>query len=52
MRKGWYPVIDYDKYVGHMVCSNMCRHGGDNTAHLPAVHAVEDALCHCKISDG
>lgn len=28
MGKGWYSVIDYDIYMGHMVCSNMCRHGG------------------------
>lgn len=26
--------------------------GGDGAAHLPAVHAGADALCHCKISDG
>ena len=27
MSKGWYPVIDYDKCVGCMVCNDMCRHG-------------------------
>ena len=27
MSKGWYPVIDYDKCVGCMVCNNMCKHG-------------------------
>ena len=27
MSKGWYPVIDYDKCIGCMVCNNMCKHG-------------------------
>lgn len=27
MSIGWYPVIDYDKCVGCMVCNDMCRHG-------------------------
>ncbi len=27
MSKGWYPVIDYDKCVGCMVCNDMCQHG-------------------------
>ncbi len=27
MSKGWYPVIDYDKCVGCMVCNDMCKHG-------------------------
>ena len=27
MSKGWYPIIDYDKCVGCMVCNDMCKHG-------------------------
>lgn len=27
MSKGWYPIIDYNKCVGCMVCNNMCKHG-------------------------
>ena len=27
MSKNWYPVIDYEKCVGCMVCHDMCRHG-------------------------
>ncbi len=27
MSTGWYPVIDYDKCVGCMICNNMCKHG-------------------------
>lgn len=27
MSKGWYPIIDYDKCIGCMVCNNMCKHG-------------------------
>ncbi len=27
MSQTWYPVIDYDKCVGCMVCNDMCKHG-------------------------
>lgn len=27
MSVNWYPVIDYDKCIGCMACSDMCRHG-------------------------
>jgi arsenate reductase len=27
MSKGWYPVIDYGKCIGCMVCNDMCKHG-------------------------
>ncbi len=27
MSKTWYPVIDYDKCIGCMVCNDMCKHG-------------------------
>ena len=27
MSKNWYPVIDYEKCAGCMVCNDMCRHG-------------------------
>ncbi len=27
MSKAWYPVIDYDKCIGCMVCNDMCKHG-------------------------
>lgn len=27
MSKGWYPVIDYEKCVGCMVCNDMCSQG-------------------------
>ncbi|MBQ8296461.1 MAG: 4Fe-4S binding protein [Ruminococcus sp.] len=27
MSKNWYPIIDYDKCIGCMVCNDMCRHG-------------------------
>ncbi len=27
MSKNWYPVIDYDKCIGCMVCNDMCKHG-------------------------
>ena len=27
MSKTWYPVIDYDKCIGCLVCHDMCRHG-------------------------
>ena len=40
MSKNWYPVIDYRKCIGCMVCSNMCRHGVykmDNTKGKPQV---------------
>ena len=40
MSKGWYPVIDYDKCVGCMVCNDMCKHGvykPDEDTHKPKV---------------
>lgn len=27
MSVNWYPVIDYEKCIGCMACSNLCRHG-------------------------
>ena len=27
MSQGWYPIIDYDKCAGCMVCNDMCKHG-------------------------
>lgn len=27
MSKGWYPIIDYGKCIGCMVCHDMCKHG-------------------------
>lgn len=27
MSKNWYPVIDYDKCIGCMLCNDMCMHG-------------------------
>ncbi len=27
MSQTWYPVIDYDKCIGCMVCNDMCKHG-------------------------
>ncbi len=27
MSKNWYPIIDYDKCSGCMICNNMCQHG-------------------------
>lgn len=40
MSKGWYPVVDYDKCVGCMVCNDMCKHGvykPDTDLHKPKV---------------
>ena len=27
MTKDWYPVIDYSKCVGCLICVNFCPHG-------------------------
>ncbi len=27
MSRGWYPIIDYEKCIGCMVCNDMCKHG-------------------------
>ena len=43
MSEGWYPVIDYDKCVGCLVCHDMCRHGvykTDETGRPKVVYPV------------
>ncbi len=27
MSKSWYPIIDYDRCTGCMICNDMCKHG-------------------------
>lgn len=40
MSKNWYPVIDYNRCVGCMLCNDMCKHGVyklDEDIHKPKV---------------